>query len=96
MKKKSNFLSVCEEVMLRNTETRDDYLSGVRRLESLPACFALTLVTMTSIKTGCDDTPSIAVSPQWLKVQPVKEQLTDFPTESMIISLLFLMLGLHR
>lgn len=24
----SNFLSVCEEVMSQNTETRDNYLSG--------------------------------------------------------------------
>lgn len=33
----------------------------------------------------------ITTGPRWLKVQPVKEQLTDFPTESAILSLLFLM-----
>lgn len=54
----SYLLSVCEDVMLRNIETKDDYLSGDGQLESLRACFALTLVTMTSIKTGCDDSPS--------------------------------------
>lgn len=65
-------------------EEKPEVIRDGRWVESLPACFALTAATNDVHKNWPRRLSLLLIvtGPQRLKVQPVKERLTDFPTES--------------